>query len=247
VAELGDKRESLKGVQAKDDSASYRVWHKTDLTGGPSGKYLVDDSGKAVWLVDPGINGVHSTRPDGTEVRKFDAPKATLVSYIIKGILDRELPWELIIFGAMLALAMEFCGMPSLVISVGAYLPISTTAPMFIGGLIRWLMDRRMRREPALAKLGGHEFNAVADRGPGVLFASGYIAGGAIAGILIAFLAGVMGDFDAALQRWAAGNNPFYEGPYADLLTLLPFLGLTLLLWLVARGSWLSGGKAAGK
>jgi H+/Cl- antiporter ClcA len=77
-----------------------------------------------------------------------------------------------------------------------------------------------------------------------VLFASGYIAGGAIAGILIAFLAGVMGDFDAALQRWAAGNNPFYEGPYADLLTLLPFLVLTLLLWLVARGSWLSGGSS---
>ena len=65
----------------------------------------MDDSGKAVWLVDPGINGVHNTRPDGTEVRKFDAPKATLVSYIIKGILDRELPWELILFGAMIALA----------------------------------------------------------------------------------------------------------------------------------------------
>ena len=79
------------------------------------------------------------------------------------------------------------------------------------------------------------EFNAVADRGPGVLFASGYIAGGAIAGILIAFLAGVMGDFDAALQRRAAGHNPFYAGPYADLLTLLPFLVLTLLLWLAAR------------
>jgi len=178
-------------------------------------------------------------------VRKFDAPKATLVSYIIKGILDRELPWELIIFGAMLALAMEFCGMPSLVISVGAYLPISTTAPMFIGGLIRWMMDRRMKKDPDLAKLDEHEFNAVADRGPGVLFASGYIAGGAIAGILIAFLAGVMGDFDAALQRWATGNNPFYEGPYSDLLTLLPFLVLTLLLWLVARGSWLSGGNTS--
>jgi putative OPT family oligopeptide transporter len=247
VAALGAKRESIVGVQSKDDTGSYHVWHKTDLNGAPAGKYLVDDSGKAVWLVDPGINGVHNTRPDGTQVRKFDAPKATLVSYIIKGILDRELPWELILFGAMIALAMEFCGMPSLVIAVGVYLPISTTAPMFIGGLIRWLMDRRMRREPAYAKLGEHEFNAVADRGPGVLFASGYIAGGAIAGILIAFLAGVMGDFDAALQHWAAGNNPFYEGPLSDLLTLLPFLGLTLLLWLVARGSWLTGGKVAGK
>jgi uncharacterized oligopeptide transporter (OPT) family protein len=247
VAALDGKRESVLGVQAKDDAASYHVWHKTDLVGGPAGKYLVDDSGKAVWLVDPGINGVHTTRPDGTEVRKFDAPKATLVSYIIKGILDRELPWELILFGAMIALAMEFCGMPSLVIAVGVYLPISTTAPMFLGGLIRWFMDRRMRRQPEFAKLDEHEFGAVADRGPGVLFASGYIAGGAIAGILIAFLAGVMGNFDAALQRWATGHNPFYEGPYADLLTLLPFFGLTLLLWLVARGSWLSGGNSTAK
>ena len=68
------------------------MWHKTDDAGGPAGKYLLNDRGEAVWLVDPGINGVHSKRPDGTEVRKFEAPKATLVSYIIKGILDQQLP-----------------------------------------------------------------------------------------------------------------------------------------------------------
>ena len=56
------------------------VWHKTDEAGGPPGRYLVDDRGAAVWLVDPGINGVHPRRLDGTEVRKFDAPKATLMS-----------------------------------------------------------------------------------------------------------------------------------------------------------------------
>ena len=187
AAALGDARESLQGVQAKDDTASYRVWHKTDLEGAPAGKYLVDDSGRAVWLVDPGINGVHDKRPDGTEVRKFDAPKATLVSYIIKGILDRELPWELILFGAMIAVLMEICGVPSLAFAVGVYLPISTTAPIFIGGAIRWAMDRRMRKQPAMQQLDETAFTAVTDRGPGVLFASGYIAGGAIAGILIAF------------------------------------------------------------
>jgi hypothetical protein len=133
--------------------------------------------------------------------------------------------------------------MPSLVIAVGVYLPISTTAPMFIGGMIRWLMDKRMRKQPELAKLNEEQFNAVADRGPGVLFASGYIAGGAIAGILIAFLAGVLGDFDAALQKWAIAHNPFYEGPASDLLTLLPFVVLVGLLWLVARGSWLAEKK----
>ena len=69
---------------------TYRVWQKTDSAGGPAGKYLVDDAGAAVWLVDPGINGAFKTRPDGTQVRKFDAPKATLMSYIIKGMLGPQ-------------------------------------------------------------------------------------------------------------------------------------------------------------
>lgn len=240
VAALDGRRESIQGIQARDDAASYFVWHKTDTTGGPAGRYLVNDAGEAVWLVDPGINGLHETRPDGSQVRKFDAPKATLVSYIIKGILDRELPWELIIFGAMIAIIMEFAGVPSLAFAVGVYLPISASAPIFLGGAIRWLIDRRMRREPELATLDEVSFTARADRGPGVLFASGYIAGGAIAGIGIAFLAGLLGDFDAALHRWAMENNPFYEGAWADLLALLPFGVLMLLLWLVASGRWLA-------
>jgi len=245
VAALPPERESIKGVQAKDDAASYRIWHKTSIdAAGPAGRYLVDDAGNAVWLVDPGINGLHTTRPDGTEVRKFDAPKATLVSYIIKGILDRELPWELILFGAMIALLMELAGVHSLAFAVGVYLPISSTVPIFIGGMIRLMVDRRLRRTPEMAKLDDTQFAAQTDRGPGVLFSSGYIAGGAIAGIVIAFLAGVLGDFDSALQRWSSANNPFYEGPWADGLSLLPFVVLVVLLWRVASGRWLSPGTA---
>ncbi len=174
-----EMHESLTGPQAKGDGASYHVWHKTDLVGGPAGKYLVDDSGKAVWLVDPGVNGVHDKRPDGTEVRKFDAPKATLVSYIIKGILDRQLPWDLILFGAMISLLMEISGVPSLAFAVGVYLPVSSTSPIFIGGLMRWAVDRLQRKKPESSALSEEEFGAQSDRGPGVLFASGYIAGGA--------------------------------------------------------------------
>jgi hypothetical protein len=77
-----------------------------------------------------------------------------------------------------------------------------------------------------------------------VLLASGYIAGGAIAGILIAFLAGVLGDFDAAVGRWAEKHNPLFEGPYADLLSLLPFAAITALLYLVARGRLLGARRA---
>src|SRR6185436_4377051 len=69
--------EKLRGPQASDDRQTYRVWQKSDMAGGPAGKYLVNDTGAAVWLVDPGINGAYKTRPDGTQVRKFEAPKAT--------------------------------------------------------------------------------------------------------------------------------------------------------------------------
>jgi len=73
----------------------------------------VDDLGAAVYLVDPGINGAHTIRPDGTSVHKFDAPKATLMSYIIKGILNRQLPWGLVLLGVMISIVLEMSGIPS--------------------------------------------------------------------------------------------------------------------------------------
>src|SRR5216683_1585667 len=139
---------ALQGPQALQDGGTYRVWHKTDLAGGPAGKYLVDDSGKAVYLVDPGINGSHTTRPDGTVVRKYDAPKAVLMSYIIKGILDQQLPWALVIFGAVIALVLEMSKVPSLPFAVGVYLPLASSAPIFVGGMVRWYVDRRRNRLP---------------------------------------------------------------------------------------------------
>src|SRR5439155_6338866 len=105
--------ENLREPQSKEDGKTHRVWQKTDTAAGPAGKYLVDDSGAAIWLVDPGINGTHDTRPDGSKVRKFEAPKATLMSYIIKGILDRKLPWALVLFGVMIAVVLELCGVSS--------------------------------------------------------------------------------------------------------------------------------------
>src|SRR5205085_8278507 len=122
------------GPQAEADSNSYRVWQKTDSTGGPAGKYLVNDQGAPVYLVDPGINGIHRTRPDGSSVTKFDAPKATLMSYIIKGILNRQLPWGLVLLGVMIAIVLEMSGIPSLAFAVGVYLPLSSSSPIFLGG-----------------------------------------------------------------------------------------------------------------
>src|SRR6266568_2995744 len=226
---------ALQGPQSLQDRGAYRVWHKTDIAGGPAGKYLVDDAGNAVYLVDPGINGSHATRPDGTVVRKYDAPKAVLMSYIIKGILDRQLPWALVIFGAVIALVLEMSKVPSLPFAVGVYLPLASSAPIFVGGMVRWYVDRRRNRLAAYAGASEEERTAAGDRSPGVLLASGYIAGGALAGILIAYTAGVLGHFDKAVAAWSAARNPFFEDGHADLLSMLPYAALIALLYWMAR------------
>ena len=234
-----EHHEALAGPQARDDANTYLVWHKTDEAGGPAGKYLVNQAGAAVWLVDPGINGIHNTRPDGTTVKKFDAPKATLMSYIIKGILDRKLPWALVLLGVMIAVVLELSFVPALAFAVGVYLPLSSSSPIFFGGLVRWLVDRHMRRRSTHAAMTEEQFVEETDKSPGVLLASGYIAGGAIAGILIAFLAGVLDQFDAALTTWSTAHNPFFDGPNSDALSMIPFVALMVFLYGVGREKWL--------
>jgi len=232
-----DQTENLPRSQFADVAARFKVWHKTDDVGGPAGKYLVDESGAAVWLVDPGINGTYTKRQDGTEVKKFEAPKAVLMSYIIKGILDRKLSWALVMFGVMIAVTLELCGVSSLAFAVGVYLPISSSSPIFVGGLIRWLVDRRLRHNLREHKLSEEELVAEGDKSPGVLLASGYIAGGAIAGIAIAFLAGALPGVDTRIANWAERANPFFGGGNADLLSLLPFAAIVGLLYWIGRGS----------
>jgi xanthine/uracil permease len=104
-----------------------------------------------------------------------------------------------------------------------------------VGGLVRWLVDRGRRLSQS--HLSAEQLSAESDRSPGVLLASGYIAGGAIAGIVIAFMAGVLSDTDDKITKWAEAHNPFYAGANADWLALIPFAALTLLLFWVARGS----------
>ena len=238
-------RAALEGPQAASDNKTYRVWHKTDIAGGPAGQYLVDDNGAAVYFVDPGINGTHAERPDGSKVRKYDAPKATLMSYIIKGILDSKLPWELVLFGVMIAVVLEMSGIPSLAFAVGVYLPLSSSTPIFIGGLVRWLIDKKQRKNIASANMTPAELIAETDKGSGVLMASGYIAGGAIAGIFIALSAGVFVAFDTWFNDWSTRSNVFFNGPYADALSMLPFMVLVVLLYLAARGKIFVGGVKA--
>jgi len=232
------RREGVEGTLAAGatDSRKYLVWHRQDPSGGNAEKYLVDDSGKPVYFVDRGINGSIRTLPNGQDIPKFDAPKATLMSYIIKGILGGKLPWALVLLGAMIAIVLEMSGIPSLAFAVGVYLPLSSSSPIFLGGLIRWGVDKWIARKHAASNLTHDQLIAEGDKSPGVLMASGYIAGGAIAGILIAFLAGVpsMAGFNQRIDAFGEAN-PFRTGASADLLSLIPFVLLMVILYLTGR------------
>jgi putative OPT family oligopeptide transporter len=241
VNELGET-EKLRGLQASSDQNSYRVWQRADPGGGAAQRYLVNERGVPVYLVDPGINGTHKVRPDGSSVIKFDAPKATLMSYIIKGILSRKLPWALVLLGVMIAILLEMSGVPSLAFAVGVYLPLSSSSPIWVGGMVRWLVERYLRVKFRHKNLSEIELTAEGDKGPGVLLASGYIAGGALAGIVIAIMQGSPGHFgerlaalSKSLEDWSSAHNPFFAGANADLLACLPFLVLCVLLYLVGR------------
>jgi hypothetical protein len=214
-------------------------------------------TGVPVYLVDPGINGIHASRPDGTPVAKLNAPKATLMSYIIKGILNRQLPWGLVLLGVMISVVLEMSGVPSLAFAVGVYLPLSASSPIFIGGLIRWLVDHSIRARHRHAQLSEDQLVAEGDKSPGVLMSSGYIAGGAIAGIAIAVTAGladpaghgfrkIMASFNATIQKWSA-TNPFFEGAYSDLLAIIPFFALIVILYLTGREMILHGRKRSSR
>jgi putative OPT family oligopeptide transporter len=169
------------------DDTRYYIWHAPEGNEQevPQGKYYLSDSGKEIkYVADPGINGKRSRRDDGTEVIRFKAPKAQLMSLITDGILRGKLPWSLVLLGVAISIVLELAGVPSLAFAVGVYLPLSSSTPIFVGGLVRYVADRWGRDRATAAEHAATE----SDFSPGVLLSTGYIAGGAIAGVLIGFL-----------------------------------------------------------
>jgi putative OPT family oligopeptide transporter len=221
--------EGLKGSDSAIDGGTYKVWHvgEGEVAGLPQGKYLVDDAGTVKYLVDPGINGVETKRLDGTNVLKYNAPKARLMSLIIDGILTGKLPWGLVLLGVGIALVLELCQVPSLPFAVGVYLPLSSSTPIFVGGLMRWIADRWTKKT-----------EAEADMSPGVLFSSGYIAGGAIAGIVVALVT-----MSPKISRVVDMSERFSGLANNDLTSVAAFGVLTVLLLLVGGEKWLAEKK----
>ncbi len=129
----------------------------------PDGEYLYDRDAKQIVVQwSPGIGG-----------DKAPAPQARLMATVINGILTQRLPWRLVLMGVALVLAVEILGVRSLAFAVGSYLSIGTTATMFAGGLVRWLVEATSKK----AKEEG-------EASPGALYSSGLIAAGGIFGLL---------------------------------------------------------------
>jgi hypothetical protein len=126
-----------------------------------------------------------------------------------------------VLLGVSIALVLELCGIASLPFAVGVYLPLSASSPIFAGGMVRWLIEKIQARRNL--KLTEEE----KESGPGILFSSGLIAGGSIAGILLAFL----NLKDNVMKNLNIGSR-FTLSQESDLLPMIAFGGLCFILFM---------------
>jgi putative OPT family oligopeptide transporter len=237
--DAADRSVTTLGETMQQDGRSYEVVRVNIATQGvPPGKYLVDPATKEIaYLVDPGIGG-RVRELNGHTLTKLDSPKATIMALVTDGILTQKLPWGLVMIGVFITIAIELMGIQSLPVAVGVYLPISTSSAMFAGGIVRWLVERRMR--------GSDRSLAEVESGPGVLFSSGLIAGGSIGGIVIAAIAATVvrkaeashvpaADYLANAVGLEHGMANLISGGWQDVLAILIFALLGLVLFRVAR------------
>lgn len=175
------------------------------------GKYLYSPTTQKIevqWI--PGIGG-----------EKAPAPQARLMATVINGILSRKLPWGLVLLGVFIVITVELLGIRSLAFAVGAYLSIGTTLAIFVGGVVRWLVDS------AVTKAGG-DAEADGDVSPGSLFASGLIAAGGVVGLVGVALKGYTTTFNVP--------NPIHF-PLTDnpIFSVAAFAALAFSLYYFAR------------
>jgi len=152
--------------------------------------------------------------PIGSE--RLPAPQGTLMATIIQGVLSRDLPWGFIFVGAAMAVMVQLCGVSGLAWAVGAYLPISTTFPIFVGGAMRWLADK-IRGKAEESEISS-----------GMLYATGLVAGGSIGGLLTVLIGQIpLGGQAGGLVDYL--NNP---GEHVqELLTVWPASIVALLIF----------------
>ncbi|PVD49814.1 oligopeptide transporter, OPT family [Terrimonas sp.] len=163
---------------------------------------------------------------------KYAAPQATLMATLIKGVLSFNLDWQYVLVGVFIAIVVELCGIKALSFAIGLYLPLATTLPIFIGGVIRGIVDYKQKKKGE--QLSPEE----EDLGKGNLFATGLVAGGAIAGVIVAFLS-----VNGTIANWLSKINLEHDlssllgGALGyEILGVIFFAILGVILYRVATG-----------
>jgi len=188
------------------DGQPYRIARAGGLASIPDGTYLVDEGGRVRFRLQEGIGSARAP-----------APQATLMSLVIKGILTQQLPWGFVLLGVLTSILMEIIGIPALAFAVGMYLPLESTTPVFIGGLARRMVDWR--------RGSGAETEA----GPGVLYASGLVAGGSILGLAASYLNAPQPTVERLAKALAIGGEAL-----PPIVGFLAFLGLGYMIYRTA-------------
>jgi len=182
------------------------------------------------YLYDPATQQIEVQWVQGIGSEKAAAPQARLMATVINGILTRKLPWGLVLLGVFLVIVVELLGIRSLSFAVGAYLSIATTLAIFVGGIVRWMVDS------AVAKAGGRA-DTDSEISPGSLYASGLIAAGGIVGLMGVAL---------KLYEAATGHTDILKFPktflFHDWVSVVMFALLAFSLYYFARKP-LDGGK----
>lgn len=206
------------------DTSDYHLVYlrKNEYADVPRGWYLAAADGQLTYRVDVPINRQEDVMDTGVPApEKFKAPQPQLFQMITEGILGGELQWGLVIFGVLVAVALELMGVSALPVAVGMYLGLSTATPIFFGGLLRWLSDRWR---------GVSASEAETETSPGVLLSSGYIAGGTLCGLMIGFFAMAPGGFTKALDLGQHFGKGYLDSVTSKLISLIAFGVLAVFL-----------------
>ena len=193
--------------EATHKGKAYQVINVIGSRTVPDGRYYYDSGAKRIEFQER--VGIGSER--------LPAPQAVLMSTVINGILRQSLPWGLVLLGVFIVVVMELCGIRSLAFAVGSYLPIATTAPIFCGGVVNWLLTKVTKR-------------AEGEVSSGALFAAGLIAGGSIGGLILAAIVG----FEVE-DKVALGTKYFPVIANSSVVSILIFAALAGTLFMVGR------------
>jgi len=192
---LSSRDEDNSGKAEVSDAHKYLVLNAIGSSVLADGKYLYN----------PATNAIEIQWNQGIGSEKAAAPQGRLMATVINGILSRKLPWTLVLLGVALVIMVEMLGIRSLTLAVGAYLSIATTLAIFIGGVMRWAVDRSVKSSSSRDIAGESEIS------PGNLYASGLIAAGGIVGLIGVCIKLYEAATEKIIPRFS-DHNPFYHG-----------------------------------